>query len=459
MSGDTIYKRCKCRSEDGKDLGAGCPDLKRADRSWNPRHGTWYFSLELPRGEGGKRRPRMRRGGFASRAEAEAAQEAARNTLRKGADPSVRMTTGQYLERWLAARPDLKPTTRRTYSITIGTYLAPLLGHVPLAGLHPHHISEAFAAIEGWNAELAAGRPVRKFQRHVGPAALHRIRDVLRAALADAVTDGMIEFNPATRVRMAREGDRKPAIWTAGRTAKFWRDYGAHLATVPAGRGDRAFLAWRTMALRPSPVMVWTLAQLGEFLDYAVRHRLAALYEVAATTGMRRGELCGLRWADVDLEAGVIRVTTARVQAGWAVVEGGPKSEAGWRVVTLDEGTIKVLRAWRVRQGKERLAWGSDWHDTGLVFTREDGSAWHPDTVTDTFERLAFAAHLPPTRLHDVRHQHISQMLAAGYDAKIVGERVGHSGSKMTRDYAAVAEEVSREAAERVASMIPRKAQ
>jgi integrase len=78
--------------------------------------------------------------------------------------------------------------------------------------------------------------------------------------------------------------------------------------------------------------------------------------------------------------------------------------------------------------------------------------------VTDTFERLAFAAHLPPVRLHDMRHAHISELFAAGIDARIISERVGHMGSKMTRDYAAVAAEVSRAAAEKVVGMIPRSA-
>jgi integrase len=151
-------------------------------------------------------------------------------------------------------------------------------------------------------------------------------------------------------------------------------------------------------------------------------------------------------------------VTTARVQAGWEVVEGGPKTEAGHREVPLIEQDVETLRVWKRQQNRERLAWGEAWQDTGLVFTREDGSAWHPDAVKDAFERLAFAAHLPPVRLHDIRHAHISQLLAAGIDVRIVSERVGHSGSKMTRDYAAVAAEVSRQAAAKVVGMIPRSA-
>jgi integrase len=455
---DTLYKRCKCRGDDEKDLGASCPKLRRADGSWNPKHGTWYFALELPRGPGGKRRPRMRRGGFGSRDEAGDAREAAKATLRKGADPSLRLTMERYLTDWLAGRVDLRRSVRRNYTISVNTYLIPLLGHIQLGDLATEDVAGAFATIREWNDLLAAGKPVRKYQRHVGPAAMQRIRAVLRGALNDAERDGKIEYNPAARVRMETGRTARPALWTPERTSKFWAAHEQALAETPSGRGDRAFLVWRSMTLRPFPVMVWTPADLGMFLDYAARHRLAPLFELAAATAMRRGELCGLPWSEVDLDAGVIHITTARVQAGWEVVEGGPKSEAGHRDVPLLPEDVAGLKAWKRQQAKERLAWGEDWQQTGLVFTKEDGSAWHPGTVTDTFERLAFAAHLPPVRLHDVRHENITRMFAAGIDVKVIQERVGHSGSKMTRDYAAVGEEVSRAAAEKAASLIPRKA-
>jgi integrase len=117
-----------------------------------------------------------------------------------------------------------------------------------------------------------------------------------------------------------------------------------------------------------------------------------------------------------------------------------------------------MLKAWRRRQAARRLGIGPLWADSGLVFTADDGRPWHPDVVTDRFERLAFRAHLPPVRLHDVRHFNITQLYAAKVSERVISERVGHSGSKMTRDYAAVAAEVSREAAERVVAAIPRKA-
>lgn len=458
MSGDSVYKRCKCRGPDGKEAGPDCPKLRRGDGSWNPRHGTWYFALELPPGPGGKRRPRMRRGGFATREDAEAAQKAARRVIEKGADPSVRVSTEAYLRRWLAGLADLKPTTVRNYRITVDTYLIPLLGHIPLRQLTRDHVAGAFDAIRQWNQALASGKPVRSYQRDVGPAAMQRIRDVLRGALNDAVRAGAADFNAAVHVRMEPLRSRKPVMWTAERTRKFWLDYEAALEAAPGGRGDRAFRTWQLTRLRPSPVMVWNQADLGAFLDYATRSRLSPLFELAAGTGMRRGELCGLRWTGVDLDAGVIHVITARVQAGWAVVEGGPKSEAGWRHVPLVAGDVATLRAWKAAQAAERLRWGSDWKDTGLVFTKEDGSAWHPQDVSREFGMLAFGARLPPVRLHDIRHAHISYLLALGTDARVVSERAGHSGSQMTRDYAAVSLEVSREAAERASATIPRRA-
>ena len=400
----------------------------------------------------------MRRGGFETREAAIEARDKAKATMRKGVDPSVKTTTGDYLAKWLAGRRDLKPTTRHNYEISISTYLTPLIGHVDLARLQPEHIADAFAAIREWNDELAAGRPVRRFQRHVGPAAMQRIRNVLQAALRDAIKARMIEFNAAKLVSMDPEAPRKPMMWTTERARKFWARYAEALEVSPLTRGDRAFLVWKSMPLRPSPVMVWNLTDLGAFLDHAAGHRMAPLFELAAGTGMRRGELCGLPWTNVDLDAGALHVTTARVQAGWEVVEGGPKTDAGHREVPLTARDVETLRAWRRKQAAERLAMGADWAGTGLVFTREDGTAWHPDAVTDAFERLAFAAHLPPVRLHDIRHAHISQLIAAGIDVRIISERVGHSGSKMTRDYAAVAAEVSRAAAEKVAGLIPRSA-
>lgn len=460
MSGDSIYKRCKCKDlATGKELGAACPDLKRkGGSSWSSTHGTWYFALELPPGPGGRRRPRMRRGGFATREDAEAAQEKAQEELREGIDPSNRIRVGKYLTDWLAGRVDLKPSTRHNYACSIDTYLIPLLGHIELQALQPLDISRAFATIREWNDRLDRGEPLRKYQKHVGPAAMQRIRNVLKSALRDAVRARLVKFNAAEHVPMESEPSYKPAIWTAERARKFWRDHEAALEVSPLTRGDRGFLVWRSLALRPFPVMIWTIDDLGAFLDYARGHELASLFELAAATGMRRGELCALPWSNVDLDAGALYVTTASVRAGRKVVKGGPKTDAGHRRVPLAAQDVTMLKAHKVAQARQRLEYGPAWTDSDLVFTQDDGTPWHPDAVTRGFERLAFAAHLPPIGFHGIRHMHITYLYGAKVAEHVISSRVGHSGSKMTRAYAAVAEEISREAAEAVAAMIPRRA-
>jgi len=147
----------------------------------------------------------------------------------------------------------------------------------------------------------------------------------------------------------------------------------------------------------------------------------------------------------------------AIVQLGWATEVGDPKSDSGARTVNLDAGTIGVLRLWRAQQDDERRTWGGAWRHTGLVFTREDGSALHPDMATRSFERLYRAAGLPPIRLHDLRHTAASLALQAGVPLKVVSEQLGHSSLAITADtYTSVLPAVAQAAAEAVASIVPR---
>jgi len=144
---------------------------------------------------------------------------------------------------------------------------------------------------------------------------------------------------------------------------------------------------------------------------------------------------------------------------GREVREETPKSEAGRRDITLDTATAAVLRPHRAHHAAERLAWGEAWAGSGLVFTREDGSPLHPNTVSDRFCRLAFEAGLPPVSLKSLRHGAATYALAAGLDIKLVQEKLGHSTSTLTRDvYTSVLPDVARAAAEAAAAIIPRPA-
>jgi len=165
----------------------------------------------------------------------------------------------------------------------------------------------------------------------------------------------------------------------------------------------------------------------------------------------------GLRWLDVDLEHRSLRVTQQVVQLGWATEIGAPKTDSGERTISLDAATVAVLGNWRNRQVLHRTAWGADWVDSGLVFTRANGAALHPDLATDAFARILRTAGLPPIRLHDLRHTAASLALQAGVPMKVVSEQLGHSSLAITADtYTSVLPAVARAAAEAVAGVIPR---
>jgi len=206
--------------------------------------------------------------------------------------------------------------------------------------------------------------------------------------------------------------------------------------------------------------MVWTPEQTGQFLDHIAEHPLYALYHLVAFRGLRRGEVCGLREDDLNLDNAELTIRSQRVQIGWQVEDGDPKSEAGHRVVALDTGTVAALRGHLVVNEAEQALHGTQWADkSGLIFTEPGGEPLHPANVTDTFTTLAADAGLPPIRLHDLRHGAATLALAAGVDIKVVQDMLGHSCLAITSDtYTSVLPQVARAAAEAVAGLVPRTA-
>ena len=145
-------------------------------------------------------------------------------------------------------------------------------------------------------------------------------------------------------------------------------------------------------------------AETRAFIEFVSDDRLAAFWTLALLRGFRRSELAGLRWTDVDLDTGRLQVAHTRTMADGVAVESTPKTSAGRRMVKLDSFLVGVLRAHRRCQLEERLVWGPEWVDTGLVFGREDGNQPSPDYFSTVFERLVKNAGPPPIRLHDARH-------------------------------------------------------
>ena len=166
---------------------------------------------------------------------------------------------------------------------------------------------------------------------------------------------------------------------------------------------------------------------------------------------MRRGELLGLTWSDLDLNRGVCSVRRARVVALGGTIEVSPKSARSKRTIELDEETVKVLRHHRSRQAEEQLAAGEAWHETGLVFAWQEGSGPSPYWVSHRFKRLVSDTGLPPITLHGLRHSHATALLSAGIHPKIAQERLGHHSAAFTMDvYSSVLPTMQREAIERL---------
>jgi integrase len=173
-------------------------------------------------------------------------------------------------------------------------------------------------------------------------------------------------------------------------------------------------------------------------------------------TGLRRGELCGLRWRDVDLDAGTLTVASTRVVAEQVEV-GEPKTRAGARTIALVADTAAVLATWRRHQLAERMTAGPAWTDHGLVFTDELGVPPHPETVTRWWREAIARAGLRPIRLHDARHTAATLMLRAGTRTKVVSERLGHADIAVTqRIYEHVSQADDQDAADALARALRR---
>jgi len=167
---------------------------------------------------------------------------------------------------------------------------------------------------------------------------------------------------------------------------------------------------------------------------------------LVAFRGLRRSEAVGLPCSDVDLDRRTVTIRETRVQVGADVIEGDTKTDSSARTVSLDAGTLEVLRTHRRRQAELRLLLGSAWIDTGLVFTKADGAALVPDSVSQRFDRLVIRTGLLPVRLHDLRHLAASLTYRATRDLELTSQLLGHAATAITEQVCTwVFEDVERE--------------
>jgi integrase len=306
------------------------------------------------------------------------------------------LTLGAFLEDWLSevVRLSVRPRTYVSYRYIVRLHLSPSLGHLPLAALSPADV-QAFL-----NAKSAAG---------LSPRTVAYLRGVLRQALGHAERMDLVGRNVARLARPPR---------------------------IPR-----------------CPVSPLTVEQARTFLAAIRGDRLEALYLVALGCGLRQGEILGLRWSDVDLDAGTltVRQALARIEGQLVLVE--PKSATSRRVVPLPALVRDALAAHRVRQDQECLPLRPEPGDVfaDLVFTTTLGTPLDGISVTRRFQRTLRAAGLPHQRFHDLRHACASLLLAQGVPARVVMETLGHSEISLTLNtYSHVLPSLGREAAERM---------
>ena len=201
---------------------------------------------------------------------------------------------------------------------------------------------------------------------------------------------------------------------------------------------------------------VWTPEQTRTFLASVQGDRLYALYLLACTTGLRRSELLGLRWGDVDLSLRRASVRQCLVAVGYELVfQTTPKTKGSVRSLALDPATVAALRTHHAAQAAERLSWGPSYEDHDLAFPKENGTPLHPQSVSRAFVRAAKRTGLAPIRFHDLRHSYATAALRGGEHPKVVSERLGHSSIGITLDtYSHLIEGMDEGSADRVAALI-----
>jgi integrase len=348
------------------------------------RGSSWAYVVDVaPDPAKGKRRQKTQ-GGFSTKA---AASKAMRTFLvehesGRGVGRN-RIQLGEYLERWLeTVKGDLRPSTWDAYA-NDAAKLTEKIGAVQIQELTPLQIEKVYAELM-----VDGGR----YGRPLSPKTIRNVHAVLRRALSDAERLGLIVSNPARAAHPPR-ADRK------------------ELAT-------------------------WSADELGRFLEAVESDRMHAAYVLLGTTGMRRGEVLGLRWTDIDLDGGNLSVEQTLTAPNRQLILGPPKTAKSRRRIALDPRSIDALRRHKRRQNEERLQMGELWrNDADLVFCREDGSLVHPDRFTREFKRQVEAAGLPELRgPHALRHTWATLALQSGIHPKVVSDRLGHSTIHITLD-------------------------
>ena len=389
--------------------------------------GAWQFIVDIPSPAG--RRKQVRRRGFKTKKDAQIELTKALDEVRRGTfvKPS-KQTLDAFFAEWIETiRPTVRPSTWASYERNMRVHVSPRLGGIPLQDVDAGTIARLYSALladghRGVNGYAKPGsQSTNTRPSGLSPRTVSYIGTILHRAFDDAVRWGRLVRNPADAVK-------RPKVPSASST-----------------------------------VMAWDALTLGQFLSRSRTYsgkggtadRYYPLWLLLATTGLRRGEALGLRWSDLDLDAGVLSVSQTVITVDHEQTIGTPKTAAGARAVELDGATVTALREHRRAQVGERLLMGAGFTDRGFVFFLPDGRPYHPERVSTEFDRRVAKWVLPRITLHGLRHTWATLALRGGVHPKVVQERLGHSTISITLNtYSHVSAGMQRDAAETVAGLI-----
>ena len=321
-------------------------------------------------------------------------------------EPS-KLTVAEWFTTWLNdyMKPSLRPTTWESYKYQVNGHIIPALGHLKLAQLQTAHIQRLY------NEKLHGGRLDGK-DGGLSPKSVRYIHTVIHSALEQAKKEGMVTINPADAVKLPKREQKEIKYLDTEGVAKF----------LAAAKDSKYFVA----------------------------------FFLALNTGMRRGELLGLRWKDIDFEAGQLTVNQGLVRvSGQGLVFQEPKTKLSNRVINLAPAVVQVLKEHKKKQAEYRLMVGGIYRkDLDLVFANEIGEPLDPRAFTRVFERVIKKAGLDVT-FHGLRHTFATIALEQGVDVKTIQETLGHHSSAFTMDvYSSVTAKMKREAADKVGNLL-----
>lgn len=361
----------------------------------------WRVIVEQGMGPDGKRK-RIYRNVHGTKKEAEALMAKLVSELNTGLliEPT-KITVTEYLRDWLVTyvQPNLSPTSVDGYTVNIEKHIIPRIGHIPLQQLKPTHVQKFYQdLLQNGRTDGTGGLSAR--------SVLYVHRN-LREALDHAVRLQLIQRNVADMVTLPKAGNYKAEVY--------------------------------------SPDELTHLLQVAKDTDMELPVALAAVM------GLRRGEVLGLRWCDIDFDKKKLTVCNNLVQTSKGNISKEPKSANSLRILELPEGLIPILKRHKALQAENRLKLGAGYREDNYVYCKADGSPYSPGYLSRKFTAFLKKNHLKRIRFHDLRHSNATLMLACGIPAKVASERLGHSNIGITLDlYSHCLDSMQKDAAEKI---------